>query len=158
LAGELFKITTATDLQHIPFSGAGPAVSAVLAGQVQTSFASLPAVLPHVNAGSLRALAITSTVRSPAAPDIPTFAEAGFPAVESDHLQGLLAPAGTPKAIVDKLSKEVAEIIQIPEIRKQLVDLGFVLVGDTPEQFADIIKFQVGKWRKVITEANIKVD
>ncbi|MCE9640604.1 MAG: tripartite tricarboxylate transporter substrate binding protein [Betaproteobacteria bacterium] len=158
LAGELFKLAAGVDVAHVPFSGAGPAVIAVLGGQVQLAFASLPAVLPHANAGTLRTLAITSNKRSPAAPDVPTFIEAGFPAVESDHLQGILAPAGTPPAIVNRLNIEIVKIINAPDVRKRLIDLGFVPVGNTPQEFAEVIKFQVGKWSKIVKDAGIRAE
>jgi tripartite-type tricarboxylate transporter receptor subunit TctC len=158
LAGELFKLVAGVNVTHVPFSGAGPAVIAVLGGQVQLAFASLPAVLPHVTAGTLRALAITSNKRSPAAPDVPTFIEAGFPAVESDHLQGMLAPAGTPPAIVNRLNAEIVKIINAPDVRKRLIDLGFVPVGNTPQEFTEIIKFQVGKWSKIVKDAGIRAE
>jgi tripartite-type tricarboxylate transporter receptor subunit TctC len=158
LAGELFKLAAGIDVTHVPFSGAGPAVIAVLGGQVQLAFASLPAVLPHAAAGTLRTLAITSNKRSPAAPDVPTFIEAGFPAVESDHLQGILAPAGTPAAIVNRLNIEIVRIINAPDVRKRLVDLGFVPVGNTPQEFAEVIRFQVGKWSRIVKDAGIRAE
>ena len=158
LAGELFKLAAGVDVVHVPFSGAGPAVIAVLGGQVQLAFASLPAVLPHANAGTLRTLAITSNKRSPAAPDVPTFIEAGFPAVESDHLQGILSPAGTPPAIVERLHLEIVKIINAPDVRKRLIELGFVPVGNTPREFAEVIKFQVGKWSKIVKDAGIRAE
>jgi len=158
LAGELFRLNTGIDLTHVPFNGAGPAVIAVLGGQIQLSFASLPAVLPHVAAGKLRALAITTDKRSPAAPDVPTFIESGFPGVESDHLQGILAPAGTPRPIIDRLHSEIVKIVNAPDVRKQLIDLGFVPVANTPEEFAQIIKFQIGKWSKIVKDAGIRAE
>jgi len=158
LAGELFKLAAGVDVTHVPFSGAGPAVIAVLGGQVQLAFASLPAVLPHASAGTLRTLAITSTKRSPAASDVPTFIEAGFPAVESDHLQGILAPAGTPTDIVARLNADIVNIINTPDVRKRLIDLGFVPVGNTPQEFAQVIKFQVGKWSKIVKDAGIRAE
>lgn len=158
LAGELFKLNAGLDITHIPFNGAGPAIGSVLGNQVQLTFASLPAAQPHVNAGKLRAFAITNATRSPAAPDVPTFVESGYPGVESDHLQGLLAPAGTPAPIVAKINAAVVKVINDPETNKRLLDLGFVPVGNTPEQFAKVIDFQIGKWAKLVKEANIKSD
>lgn len=158
LAGELFKLNAGLDITHIPFNGAGPAIASVLGNQVQLTFASLPAAQPHVAAGRLRAYAITNATRSPAAPDVPTFVESGYPGVESDHLQGLLAPAGTPAPIVAKINAAVVKVINDPETNKRLLDLGFVPVGNTPEQFAKVIDFQIGKWAKLVKEANIKSD
>lgn len=158
LAGELFKLNAGLDITHIPFNGAGPAIGSVLGDQVQLTFASLPAAQPHVQAGKLRAYAITNATRSPAAPDVPTFVESGYPGVESDHLQGLLAPAGTPAPIVAKINAAVVKVINDPETNKRLLGLGFVPVGNTPEQFAKVIDFQIGKWAKLVKEANIKSD
>ena len=158
LAGELFRLNTGIDLTHVPFNGAGPAVLAVLGGYVQLAFASLPAVLPHVVGGKLRTLAITSDKRSPAAPEVPTFIESGFPGVESDHLQGMLAPAGTPKPVIDRLNTEIVRIVNAPDVRKLLIDQGFIPVGNTPEEFAQIIKFQIGKWSKIVKDAGIRVE
>jgi tripartite-type tricarboxylate transporter receptor subunit TctC len=158
LAGEMFKLNAGVDITHIPFNGAGPAIASVLGSQVQLTFASLPAAQPHVTAGKLRAYAITNAVRSPAAPDVPTFIESGYPGVESDHLQGLLAPAGTPAPIIARLNSEMVKVINQPETRKRLIDLGFVPVGNSPEEFGAIIKFQIGKWSKLVKEAGIKAD
>ena len=158
LAGELFKLNAGVDITHVPFNGAGPALTSVLGAQVQLTFASLPAAYPHTSSNALNALAITSNVRSPAAADVPTFIEAGYPGVESDHLQGLLAPAGTPASIIGRLYNEVVKIIKDPEVEKRLLALGFVPVGNTPGEFAEVIKFQVGKWAKLVKQANIKVE
>ncbi|OZI31255.1 hypothetical protein CAL29_25355 [Bordetella genomosp. 10] len=158
LAGELFRLTTGVALAHIPYNGAGPSVAAVAAGDVQMGLASLPAALPLVQSGAVRALAITTRMRSPAAPDIPTFAEAGYAAVESDHLQGLLAPAGTPPAIVQQLSKATDAVLAQPETARQLVDLGFIVGGGTPEEFQREIARQLQKWPAIVRQAGVKVE
>lgn len=157
-AGELFRLATGTAVTHVPYNGAGPSVAAVAAGDVQMGFASLPAALPLVKAGTVRALAITTRTRSPAAPDIPTFAEAGFAAVESDHLQGLLAPAGTPPDIVDALSRATNAVLAQPDTARQLVELGFIVGGGTPQAFQQEIARQLQKWRDVVRQSGVKAE
>ena len=158
LAGELFKLNAGVELTHIPFSGAGPALSSVLGAQVQLTFASLPAAYPHVSSGALRALAITSSARSPAAINVPTFIESGYAGVESDHLQGLLAPIGTPTNIINRLHGEVVKILNQPDISNRLLTLGFVPVGNTPAEFAQVIRFQIDKWAKLVKAAGIRTE
>lgn len=158
LAGALFRQAVGTEIVHVPYGGAGPSVAAVVSGSVQMGFASLPAALPLVRSGALRALAITSTTRSASAPDIPTFAESGYPTVESDHLQGLLAPAGTPRAIVDKLADAAHAVLRDPGTTRRLEDLGFIVVGDSPESFARVIDRQLAKWPGVVKAAGIPVE
>lgn len=157
-AGELFRLAVNAPVTHVPYNGAGPSVAAVAADDVQMGFASLPAALPLVTAGRVRALAITTRTRSPAAPGIPTFAEAGFASVESDHLQGLLAPAGTPPAVVRKLSQATNAVLAEPETARQLVDLGFIVGGGTPEAFQQEILSQLDKWRDVVRQSGVKAE
>ncbi|MGQ0652985.1 MAG: tripartite tricarboxylate transporter substrate-binding protein [Betaproteobacteria bacterium] len=129
LVGELFRLSTGADVTHVPFNGGNPAMLAVLGGQVQSGITALPTSLANLAAGKLRALAVTSDARSSALPDVPTFAEAGFPGLDSDRLIGLLAPAGTPRPVVSRLHAEAVKVMQVPEARKKLADLGFVVVG-----------------------------
>lgn len=157
LAGELFGQETQGGIVHVPFNGAGPSVTAVMSNVTPLGFASLPSALPQVNSGMLRALAITSKTRSPAAPDIPTFAEQGYDRVESDHLQGLLAPAGTPPSIVKKLSTVAREVLTDPPTAKKLNQLGFIIVADTPKEFQDEIGVQVKKWSTLVKHAGLTV-
>lgn len=159
LAGELFvQAINAPGVIHVPFNGAGPSVMAVMSHTVPIGFASLPAALPQVESGLLKALAITSSQRSPSAPSIPTFEEQGYKGVESDHLQGLLAPAGTPDKVVQLLAKASQEVLQEPHTLSRLSDLGFIVVASTPDYFAKEIREQVKKWDEVIRNAGLQLD
>ena len=157
LAGEMFRLGLGLDLAHVPFNGAGPAVNSVVAGHTPIGFAALPSVATQVMAGRLRALAVTTAFRSPAFPDVPTLAEAGVLDQESDVMQGMLVPVGTPKEIVDRLQREIAAIVAQPEVKKQLEALGSDPVASKPEEFAARINVEVPRWAKVIREANIGV-
>jgi tripartite-type tricarboxylate transporter receptor subunit TctC len=157
LAGELFKLAFAADITHVPFNGGGPGVTAAVGGHVPITVSALPTALPHVKAGSLRALALMSAKRSSLLPDVPTMAEATGQPLEADILTGLLAPGGTPKEIIDLLYREVARIVAVPEFRERLVGLGFEPIACTPDEFADWIKTEIAKWAKVIRDANIGV-
>lgn len=157
LAGELFKFAAGIELTHVPYNGAGPVVTAVLGSQVQMAFASLPSVQSFVAQGQLRTLAITSLTRSPAAPDVPTFDELGYKGFEVDHLQGLLAPKGTPRPIVERLSDAVHRVLQMPDVVDKLAKLGFEPVGNAPGEFAGQITVQLVKWDKLIKQAGIKL-
>jgi tripartite-type tricarboxylate transporter receptor subunit TctC len=157
LAGELFKLAFATDITHVPFNGGGPGVTAAVGGHVPITVSALPTALPHAKAGTLRALALMSAKRSALLPDVPTMAEATGQTLEADILTGLLAPAGTPKEIIDLLHREVARIVAVPEFRERLVALGFEPIASTPAEFADWIKTEIAKWAKVIRDAKIDV-
>lgn len=156
LAGELLKSQAKIDIEHAPYSGAGPAVTAVLSNEAPIGFASVPSSIQHVQSGALIALGVTTLEPSASAPDVPTLDKAGLPGYEVDHLQGLLAPAGTPADVVAKLSGAVQEIMGDPAMKERLTKLGFVPVGSTPEQFAKTIDAQVAKWKAVIASAGIK--
>ncbi len=158
LSAELFKSMTGVDMVHVPYKGGGPAVTALLGGQVQLNFATIPSVLPYVRAGKLRAVAVTTSRRSPAAPDVPTIAESGVPGYDHGPWNGMLAPAKTPKAIIARLNAEVARIVHMPEAKAVLVHEGAEPVGNTPEEFAAIIRTETAKWAKVIKAAGIKAD
>jgi len=157
LAAENFKYALKLDIQPVPFNGAGPALNAVVAGQVQIGFMALPPVTPHLQAGTLRALAMTTDKRVAAAPDVPTMAEAGVPGDQiSDVMQAMFAPASTPKPIIDLLQKEVAKAVTAADVKAKLDSLGFEAIADTPEHFAARIKAEVPKWAKVIEAAKIE--
>jgi len=156
LGGELFKLSLKLDMTTIPFGGAGPAIQSTTAGHTLIAFTALPPAAPLVQAGQLRALAVTSAKRSPALPDVPTMTEAGVPGQEADTMQGVLAPAGTPLPVIDKLNGEIVKILALPDVQKQLDQLGFVPVADTPAEFAARIKQEVGRWAKVIDDAHIE--
>jgi len=158
LSGELFRLSQGLDLTHVPQNGAGPAITSTVGGHTPVAFTALPPASPHVKQGALRALAVTSSKRSPALPDVPTMAEAGFPNQEADTLQGILAPAGTPKPIIELLHREVVSILALPEVKEKLSGLGFDPVGSTPDEFAARIKNEIERWGKVIKDAGIRVE
>ena len=155
LAGELFKLTFKLDLTTVPFNGAGPAIQSAVAGHTPIAFTALPPTAPQVQAGKLRGLAVTSAKRSSALPDVPTMAEAGVSGQESETMQGILVPAGTPKEIVDLLNREIVKAMALPDVKEKCAQLGFDPVANTPDQFAAYIKKEVEKWGKVIKDANI---
>ena len=158
LSAVLLKLTTKADYATVPFNGAGPVVAALLGNQLPVGCAAITPAVPHVQAGRLRALAVTSAKRSQALPDVPTMAEAGFPGQESDTMQGMLVPAGTPPAIVKRLHADVAKILAQPEMRERLAGFGFETVASSPDEFAEQIRIEIAKWTKVIKEAGIKVE
>jgi tripartite-type tricarboxylate transporter receptor subunit TctC len=158
LSGELFKHTLGADLVHVPFNGSAPAIQSTLGGHTPFAFVVLAPAVPHVQEGKLRGLAVLSAQRSSALPDVPTIAEAGFPGQEADTLLGILVPARTPKAIVDRLYQEIKRIVAMPEVKDHLDAIGFVPVANTPEEFAAIIKEETTRWAKVIHAANIKAE
>jgi len=156
LSGELFKLLAGIDLVHIPYKGVAPALIDVVAGQVSMTFASLISGTPHYKSGRLRALAVTGAKRSVALPELPTMQEAGVKDYESATWYGMLAPAGTPRDIVNKLNTEIVAILRQPEINDRLSQEGAEPVGNTPQQFGAHIKSEIEKWRKVIRAAGIK--
>ena len=158
LATELFKYMTGIDMVHVPYKGGGPAVQALLGGQVQLNFATIVSVLPHMRSGKLRGIAVTTAKRSPAAPDIPTIAESGVPGYDHGPWNGFLAPAKTPRAVIARLNEETARILQLPETKAVLNNEGAEPVGNKPEEFGAIIREETAKWAKVIKAAGIKAD
>jgi tripartite-type tricarboxylate transporter receptor subunit TctC len=158
LSAELFKYMTGTDMVHVPYKGGGPAVQALIGGQVQLNFATIVSVLPHVRAGKLRGIAVTTAKRSPNAPDIPTIAESGVPGYDHGPWNGFLAPAKTPRAVIARLNEETARILHLPETKAVFMNEGAEPVGNSPEQFSAIIKDETAKWSKVIKAAGIKAD
>jgi tripartite-type tricarboxylate transporter receptor subunit TctC len=156
LAGELFKITAGIDIVHIPYRGAAPAVTDILASQVHMVFLDIPVLLPHIQAGKLKAIAVGSRERAPSLKDVPTTAEAGFPQVEAENWYGMVAPAATPPAVIAKLHKAAVDAIRTPDVRDKLAAQGAILVGDTPEEFGAYIRSEIDKWRKVVVAAGVK--
>src|SRR6476620_928477 len=156
LAGEQVRLTLGLDLVHVPFSGGGPAVAAVVAGHTPISFGSPQAAMQHIKEGTVRALAVTSKARSQIFPDVPTFAEEGYPNIEGDSWVGILVPAGTPAGIIALLHSESAKILAQTATKERLAELGYEVVASTPEEFAARIKFEIDMWAKVIRAANIK--
>ncbi len=157
LGGELFKRMAGVDMVHIPYKGAGPILADLLGGQVLLGYISLPAALPHTKPGKLRPLGVTSSKRSAVAPDVPTIAES-LPGFEVDNWYGLLAPAGTSRAIVIKLNREIAKVLQVPEVKERLYVQGIESLTSTPEEFSAYIKSETAKWAKVIKESGARVD
>jgi tripartite-type tricarboxylate transporter receptor subunit TctC len=158
LSGELFKSMTGVDMRHVPFRGSAPAIAAMLGGHVNIDFDNLPSSISQIKAGKLRALAVTSATRSPALPDVPTIAESGVPGYEATSWFGLLAPAGTPPAIIKQLNGEVIAILAVPSVKAQLDEQGAVSHPETPEQFGQFIKEETAKWAKTVKESGATVD
>ena len=156
LAGEQLRVLLGLDLVHVPYNSGGMAIGAVVAGHTPIGFTSPAAAVPQIKQGNVRALAVTSGKRSQILPDVPTFAEAGFPEIESDSWVGILVPAGTPKDIVALLHRESAKILAQPDMKERLATLGYDVVASTPEEFAARIKVEIAMWAKVIRAANIK--
>jgi len=158
LAAELFKLRTGTDIQHVPYKGGGQAIIDIAAGHVPIFFGNMSAAWPHAKAGRVRALAVTSPTRSPAAPDVPTLAEAGVTGCEISEWNALLAPAGTPPAVIERLHKEIATIFTAASMRQRLADVGAESVGSTPSELAAFLRSEIAKWADVVKTANIKAD
>jgi tripartite-type tricarboxylate transporter receptor subunit TctC len=158
MSAELFKQQTQTDIVHIPYKGSAPAVTDLLGGQVNLMFDNIPSALPHVKAGKLRALATTGARRDPTLPDLPTVAEAGVPGYESGVWFGLAVPAGTPKDIVAKIAAEAVKGTRSPDFVKRMTELGYVIIGVGPDQMADMIRTEVGRWGPVVKASGATAD
>ena len=158
LTGEIFKMTQGLDLVAVPFNGSGPAIQSTVGGHTPIAFVVMSPAVAQVKDGKLRALAVLSKARSAALPDVPTISEAGFPGVEADTWQCVIIPAGTPKTIVDLIQRELAAIVAMPDIREKLDALGFVPVANKPEEFAEQVKAELARWKKVVKEADIKTE
>jgi tripartite-type tricarboxylate transporter receptor subunit TctC len=156
LAGEMLRTAARIDIVHVPYKGGPPALADVVGGHVALMFNSLPAVVPQVRAGRLRAIALAAAKRAPSVPEMPTFAEAGIPDLEAGSWYGLLAPAGTPKDVVTRLHSEVVRILALPDVKQRLAAEGAVAIGNTPEQFADQLRRDTARWAKVARDANVK--
>jgi tripartite-type tricarboxylate transporter receptor subunit TctC len=158
LAAELFNTMAGTKMTHIPYKGSAPALTDTMGGQTSLFFDTMLSAMPHVRSGKLKALAVTSAARSPAAPEIPTVAESGLPGYEAIAWNGLLAPAGTPKEVVAKLNAELKKTLELPEIRERFAAQGFAAAWSPPEKFAAFLDAEVEKWAKVVKVSGATVD
>jgi len=158
MATELFKYLTKTDMVHIPFQGGGPALVAVLSGEVSVYWGTIPPLLAHMKSGRLRVLGVTTLQRDPAIPDVPTVAEAGVPGYQAAEWGGIVVRAGTPAAIVARLNQEIVKSLKSPDIAQRFAAVGAQAVGSTPEGFAEHIRRERETWAKVIAAAGIKIE
>ena len=158
MTGELFKSVANLDMQHVPYKGSAPAITDLLGGHVPVMFDSMIAITPHIKAGKLKAIAITGAKRSPIFPDVPTFAESGYPEVESYAWYGMFAPAGISKDLLAKINAETLKAMKQPEFQKTLADTGTEFVGDTPENFRTFVRAEAQKWAKVVKISGATVD
>ena len=158
LAGELFKQKYGLDLVTVPFNGAALAINSTIGGHTPIAFTALPPAMANIKDGKLRGLAVLSAARSPALPEVPTNGEAGVPDLESDTLTGIVAPAATPRAIVERWRNDIATMVATPDVKQRLQDLGFAPVANTPEEFGARIKVEIARWGKVVRDANIHAD
>lgn len=158
LAAEMFKLATGVEMVHIPYKGAAPELTDLLAGVVKISFATLPGVLPQIKAGKLRILAVNSEKRTPLLPDVPTMSEAGLPGFLVTSWNGIAVPAGTSKEIITRLHSEIVKILQMPDVKERLSGLGADPVGNTPEEFGAFIQSEIKKWTKVVKEAKVRIE
>lgn len=158
LTAELFRSVAGIEFLHVPYKGAAPATNDLLAGQGQLMFNNPVSALPHVKTGKLRALAVTGAARSAIAPEIPTVAESGYPGFEAGTWFAFLAPAGLPREVSAKLSRDIVAVTQMADLRTRLAGMGVDATGSTPEQLATIMQSELEKWTKVIQAGNIKAD
>src|SRR5688500_3626062 len=158
LSGELFNSMAGTKMQHVPYKGSGPMLIDLISGQVNMAFDNLSAAIQHIKAGKLKALATTGSKRAPLLPDLPTISEAGLTGYDSTSWNAVFAPAGTPRAIVDRLNKELRAILETPETRKFFADAGAEAGGGTPEDLAKFVAAETAKWSKAVKDSGAKVD
>jgi len=158
MSGEMFKHLAKVDIVHIPYKGSGPAMSDLLGGQVMMMFDNIPSALPHIKAGKLRALAVTGAKRDPLLPDIPTVAEAGVAGYESGVWFGLAVPAGTPKEAIAKLNDAAVKGTQSPDFVKRMTELGYSIIGSTPEQMAEMNKAETARWGPIVKASGATID
>ena len=158
LSAELFNLMAGIKMSHVPYKGSSPALTDVMAGQVPLMFDTMLTAMPFVKGGKLKALAVTSPQRSPAAPDVPTIAESGLPGYEVFAWNGLLAPVGTPKAVIAQLSEEVKKAMQLPQVKEKFSAQGFAASWNTPEQFGGFLRGEVDKWAKTVKTSGATLD
>lgn len=158
IIGEVFKHSARVDITHVPYKGTGQSVNDLIAGQIQIVFASMPVSFPHMKTGRLRALAVTGANRTPLAPDLPTIAESGVPGFAFDSWWGMLAPAGTPPAVIGKLDGQLRRVLQLEDVKSRLADLGVDAAYATPADFGNFMRAEAEKVAKIIRETGIRVD
>ena len=158
LATELFKTLTEVNIVHVPYKTVAAAITELMAGQVQVMFTVGPAGLPQVRAGKIRGIAVSTAKRSSFVPELPTVAESGLSGFDVFGWNGVLAPAGTPKPIIDKLHREIMQALKLADLQQRLEALGFEAVGNSPDEFAQFVRADIARWAKVIRNANVKVD
>ena len=158
MSAELLKMMAHVDMLHVPYKGAAPMLTDLMGGQVQVGFDNLPSTINFVRSGKVRAIAVTTAQRWPGAPEIPTVAESGVPGYEVSGWFGLLAPAGTPPAVLKTIQQAIAEAVKQPEVNKQMLDLGALPVANTPEAFAALVQADVATWREVVKSTGVKLD
>jgi tripartite-type tricarboxylate transporter receptor subunit TctC len=158
LAGELFRSSAQIDIVHVPYRGAAPAVNDLIGHQVDIMFLDLPVLLPQIQVGAIKPLAVGSRLRVKTLPDLPTMSEIGYPQIEADNWYGMVAPARTPRAIVLKLNAAAVAAMKAPEVQEKLASQGAILIGNTPEEFAAYVASEIQKWAKVVQAAGIKVN
>jgi tripartite-type tricarboxylate transporter receptor subunit TctC len=158
LSGELLKALSGTDILHVPYKGTGPAVTALLSGEVAMYFTTVPAAVPLVKSGRVRALGVTSTKRTPLMPDVAPIAEAGLQGYETGTWHGILVPAATPRDIVQRINAEVVKILAQPDVREKLLGQGLEPVGGTPAEFGAYLKAEIAKWAKVVKASGAKAE
>jgi tripartite-type tricarboxylate transporter receptor subunit TctC len=158
LAAEMFKLRTGVDMLHVPYKGSGQVITDLVGGQVLAAFESVPATLPHIRNGKLRPLGVTTSQRLPMLPDVPTVAEAGLPGFDVSSTFGVLAPAGTPRPLVERLSAEITKTLQLEDVKEKLLQQGAFATSTTPAQAAQRIRSEITMWARVIDEAHITPD
>jgi tripartite-type tricarboxylate transporter receptor subunit TctC len=158
LAGELFNMKAGVELQHVPYRGASLAQSDLVGGTIQLMFSDVASALQYIQAGTLRPLAVTGSKRLPSLPDVPTIAESGVPGYEIEAWFGILAPAGTPPAAIERLNRELRAVLATPEVKQRMAALGQNLVANTPEQFASFLRSEVGKMGEIVKSAGLAAD
>jgi tripartite-type tricarboxylate transporter receptor subunit TctC len=157
LVGEMFKSAAGINMQHVPYKGGGPALAAVMGGEVQLTFSNLSVALPQVKGGKVKGIAVTSVKRATALPELPTVAESGLPGFEAIASVGILAPTGTPRALVIRVNQDVHTVVGEPAMKEQFVSRGLEIALSTPEAFATYIRTEIERWSKVVRDAGIRV-
>jgi tripartite-type tricarboxylate transporter receptor subunit TctC len=158
LIGTQFQIATNTELVHVPYKGSAPLTLALLGGQVNMSFDAVPPVIEHIRQDKLKPLAVMGKERNPLLPDVPTFAELGYPGFEYDTWNGILAPAGTPPEVINKLSEEILRVVRSPEFQKRMTDAGLITLGSTPKEFKAKITDERARLSEIVKRGNVSID